>query len=80
MRLRFAFPLLIFLGVCASAVLADPNSVEEKPWSVYLGDARTTYAECSPDPSCNDTCWQAQAMTCFDVIDPASLITNDQDW
>ena len=80
MRLLYALSLLILLGMCASAVLADPNSQEAKPWHVYLGDVRTTYSECAPDPGCNDTCAQAQEMACGDVINPASLVANDQDW
>ncbi len=80
MRPVFALTLMILIALCASAALADPNSHEMKPWHLYLGDARNTYPECQPDPSCNDTCAQAQQMACGDVIDPASLVTNDLDW
>jgi len=76
MRFVMVLCLLGMLGMCASTVLADPNSVEEKPWSVYLGDGRATYPEQEP----NDTCTTAQPMACGDVINPGFLNPGEQDW
>jgi hypothetical protein len=67
--------VVLLLGFCASAVLAAPGGDQnEKPWS-YPFVARTIIPEQEP----NDTC-PGQAMACGDEINPAALVTNDQDW
>src|SRR5512136_1072986 len=76
MRLASLLFTLLLLGFCANVVQADPANVEPKAWSYgFVGTA--VYPEVEPNDDCAT---QAQPMACGDVIDPAALVTADQDW
>jgi hypothetical protein len=63
------------LALVASAALADPASLGQKPWGYPGGGARATYPEVEP----NDTC-PGQQVACGDDVNPASLTAGDADW
>jgi len=75
MRLVSVFCICMTLVLVASAALADPNNMGQKPWSYPGGGARSVYTEVEP----NDAC-PGQQIACGDDINPAYLAAGEQDW
>jgi len=76
MRFVTVLSVLILVGVCAGAALADKYEPNEKPWTYDPGAPRAIYPE---DEGVNNAC-PGQPMACGDQIDPAALTQGDLDW
>jgi len=80
MRFVTVLSVLILLGVCVGAALADKYEPNEKPWSYGPMNPRADYPENPPDPL-NDTCPGPQQLQPGDRIVCGTFVaTTDDDF